>query len=119
MSDDDKGSAAMRGSLDAIKGVDAGPKAAERLFLGISRHDGSPEPKAHLPNTVHAECRNRDSDAGTGELLDEIATLGEEIDRLRFTQEERLAIDWAAVCAAAQSQVAIHKALRKLLARHK
>ena len=69
MSDDDKGSAAMRGSLDAIKGVDAGPKAAERLFLGTSKHDGSPEPTAHLPHTVHAGCRSRESDAGTGDTI--------------------------------------------------
>ena len=65
----DEGSAAMRGSLDAIKGVDAGPKAAERLFLGTSKHDGSPEPTAHLPNTVHAGCRSRESDTGTGNAI--------------------------------------------------
>lgn len=115
----DEGSAAMRGSLDATKGVDAGPEAAERLFLGKAKHDGLPEPTAHLPNTVHAGCRSRESDAGTGALLDEIATLAEEVGRLRLTETERLAIDWAAVCAAAQSQVAVHKTLRKLLERHK
>lgn len=65
-----EGSAAMRGSLDAIKGVDAGPEAAERLFLGTSKHDGSPEPTAHLPNTVHAGCRSRESDAGTGDIVE-------------------------------------------------
>lgn len=107
----DDGSAAMLGSLDAMKGVDAGPEAA--------KHDGLPEPKAQLPNTVHAGCRSRESDAGTGALLDEIATLSEEVDRLRLTETERLAIDWAAVCAATQSQVAVHKTLRKLLERHK
>ena len=64
-----EGSAAMRGSLGAIKGVDAGPEAAERLFLGKTKHDGSPEPKAQLPNTVHAGCRSRESDAGTGDIV--------------------------------------------------
>jgi hypothetical protein len=32
-------------------------------------NDGSPEPKAHLPNTVHAGCRSCESDAGTGDIL--------------------------------------------------
>ena len=61
----------MLGSLDAIKGVDAGPEAAERLFLGKAKHDGSPEPKAQLPNTVHAGCRSRESDAGTGDIVEQ------------------------------------------------
>jgi hypothetical protein len=35
-------------------------------------HDGSPEPKAHLPTTDHAGGRNRESDAGTGKTLQPI-----------------------------------------------
>lgn len=99
---------------DTLSAASAGSMANSQ-----TKHDGSPEPTAHLPNTVHAGCRSRESDAGTGALLDEIATLAEEVGRLRLTETERLAIDWAAVCAAAQSQVAVHKTLRKLLERHK
>ena len=35
----------------------------------LAKHDGSPEPKAHLPHTVHAGCRSRESDAGTGDTI--------------------------------------------------
>lgn len=35
----------------------------------LAKHDGSPEPTAHLPDTVHAVCRSRDSDAGTGSTI--------------------------------------------------
>jgi hypothetical protein len=35
----------------------------------VTKHDGSPEPTAQLPNTVHAGCRSRGSDAGTGDIV--------------------------------------------------
>ena len=35
----------------------------------MAKHDGSPEPTAHLPGTAHAGCRSRDSDAGTGDTI--------------------------------------------------
>jgi hypothetical protein len=44
----------------------------------------------------------------------------EEIEQIKhalLSEEERTAIDWAATIALQQSQVAIHKALRRLLRR--
>ena len=65
----------------------------------IAKHDGSPEPKAHLPNTVHAGCRSCESDAGAGDIVDRLCeaasdtdapprsllvSAASEIERLRF-----------------------------------
>jgi hypothetical protein len=44
-----------------------------------AKHDGSPEPTAQMPITVHAGCRSRESDAGTGDTL---------------TDAEREAVEW-------------------------
>jgi len=50
----------------------------------IAKHDGSPEPKAHLPNTVHAGCRSCESDAGTGDIVgDLLVRLGSDSERLK------------------------------------
>jgi len=54
------------------------------------------------------------------EIKDEIQWLRMERQALRssmLSAQERLAIDWAATIASQQSQVAIHKTLRRLLRR--
>ena len=62
---------------------------------GSTEHHGSPEPTAHLPNTVDAGCRSRESDAGTGDIMDRLdAAAKAESDRRRsmLTDEERITI---------------------------
>jgi hypothetical protein len=59
----------------------------------IAKHDGSPEPKAHLPNTVHAGCRSCESDAGTGDIVGTLLVrLGSDIERLRRAVEHEVTI---------------------------
>jgi hypothetical protein len=78
--------------------IDADSDPAASLG-SIAKHDGSPEPKAHLPNTVHAGCRSCESDAGTGDIVEKLlhAATAIELRRLlvdaaREIKQLRLAI---------------------------
>lgn len=51
---------------DTLSAASAGSMANRQ-----TKHDGSPEPTAHLPNTVHAGSRSRESDAGTGDIVEQ------------------------------------------------
>jgi hypothetical protein len=51
----------------------------------VTKHDGSPEPTAHLPNTVHAGCRSRESDAGTGDIVERLRRWGDAVDAVSYS----------------------------------
>lgn len=59
MTDADRDSAASLGSVTNHSGF---PNSS-------TEHDGLPEPTAQLPDAVHAACRSRESDAGTGDIV--------------------------------------------------
>lgn len=69
------------------------PASTGSLANHHTKHDGSPEPTAHLPNTVHAGCRSRESDAGTGNTLKMYATSPDRYTFLINNLKKNLQID--------------------------